>query len=178
MSEWIPEQLHSDQGPQFEAEVISELCKIMGIQKTRTSPYHPSGNGEIEMFNRTLCDILATSLNGLHFNWDWHIKMAFCLQYKCACFNWLYPAPFYLIHRHEARLPVDILCGCPDQEDLLHYEYVANMQKRLGLVFEKVRDRTGQKQAYYDKKTHGEFLPTRSLACLWNLAVPRRKGYK
>lgn len=48
-------------------------------------------------------------------------------------------------------------------------------------MFLKVRDRTGQKQVrqktYYDKKTHGEVLPTGSLVWLWNPAVPQRKGY-
>ena len=121
---------HSDQGSQFEAEVISELCKIMGIQKTRTSSYHPSGNGEIKRFNRTLCDILATSLNVLHFNWDRHIKMLTSVHASTGY------TPFYLMHGHEARLPMDILCGRPDQEDLSHCEYVANMQKCLGHVFE------------------------------------------
>ena len=50
----FPEQLHSDQGPQFESEVIAEMCKTMGIRKTRTTPYHPACNGEIERCNKTL----------------------------------------------------------------------------------------------------------------------------
>ena len=32
-----PEQLHSDQGRQFEADVLIEICKLLGIQKTRTT---------------------------------------------------------------------------------------------------------------------------------------------
>ena len=63
----FPERLHSDQGPQFESEVIAEMCKTMGICKTRTTPYHPACNGEIERFNKTLCDILATALYDCHF---------------------------------------------------------------------------------------------------------------
>ena len=88
--------------------------------------------------------------------------------------------PFYLIHGHEAHLSVNVLCGRPDQKDLSHCEYVANMPKRFGHVFEKVSDRTGQKQVrqktYYDKKTPREVLPTGSLVWL-RYPVPRRKGY-
>ena len=35
----IPKQLHSDQGPQFESQLMSEVCKLLGIQKSRTTLY-------------------------------------------------------------------------------------------------------------------------------------------
>ena len=36
-----PEQLLSDQGHQFESQLMAEVCKLLGIQKSRTTPYHP-----------------------------------------------------------------------------------------------------------------------------------------
>ena len=176
----FPEQLHSDQGPQFESDVISELCKTMSIQKTRTTPYHPACNGEIERFNKTLCDIMATALEGCHFTWDRHVKMA-CFAYNTSVHASTGYTPFYLMHGYEARLPVDILCGTPQQDNISHSEYVAKVQKRIGQVFDKVRERTGQRQlrhkAYYDRKVHGEIFNTGDLVWLWNPAVPRKKGF-
>jgi len=36
----VPEQLHTDQGRQFESQLMSEVCKLLRIHKTRTTPYH------------------------------------------------------------------------------------------------------------------------------------------
>ena len=33
--------LHTDQGANFCSELLLEVCKIFGIEKTRISPYHP-----------------------------------------------------------------------------------------------------------------------------------------
>ena len=58
-----PEQLHSDQGRNFESAVIAEVCKLLGVAKTRTTPYHPQSDGLVERFNRTLLDMLATAVH-------------------------------------------------------------------------------------------------------------------
>ena len=50
----VPEYLHSDQGANLNSAVIEKMCQLLGIEKTRTKPYHPQGNGQVERFNRTL----------------------------------------------------------------------------------------------------------------------------
>lgn len=57
----VPEVVHSDQGRQFEAEIVQRLCQLLGIKKTRTAPYNPKSDRMVERFNRTLIDQLAKS---------------------------------------------------------------------------------------------------------------------
>ena len=64
-----PEQLHSDQGRQFESKLLHEVCNLLGIHKTKTTPYHPQCDGLVERFNRTLLDMLATTTRENPFAW-------------------------------------------------------------------------------------------------------------
>ena len=62
VDEWVcrygvMQRLHTDQGRNFESDVFKEITNILGIKKTRTTPYHPQSDGMVERMNRTLKNI-------------------------------------------------------------------------------------------------------------------------
>jgi hypothetical protein len=48
----VPTTIHSDQGSQFESELFTEMCHLLQINKTTTTPYHPKSDGMVERFNK------------------------------------------------------------------------------------------------------------------------------
>ena len=64
----VPKYLHTDQGRNFESGLIKEICSLVHIKKTRTS-------GIIERFNRTLLNMLSTSVDKDQRTWDLQLPM-------------------------------------------------------------------------------------------------------
>lgn len=47
------------QGRQYESKVFLEMCRLLGITNTGTSPYHPKSDSMTERFKRTLISMLS-----------------------------------------------------------------------------------------------------------------------
>eukprot|EP00064_Thunnus_orientalis_P023816 superscaffoldBa00009410_g24077 len=107
----MPEKLHSDQGPDFESRMIKELCQVAGIQKVRTTPYHPRGN-PVERFNRTLLDMLGTLQNQEKSRWRDFVK-PLVHAYNCTRNDVTGFTPYELMFGRQPRLPVDLAFGLP-----------------------------------------------------------------
>ena len=65
----FPQEIISDRGTQFTAEVTQQLWKICGIKPIVNSAYHPQSNGLCERFNGTLKQMLRT-FGEAHKDWE------------------------------------------------------------------------------------------------------------
>ncbi len=66
----IPEGLISDQGTNFMASLVGELCKLCGVKKLNTTSYHHEGVGMVERSIRTIKSIIRCYINETHTNYD------------------------------------------------------------------------------------------------------------
>ena len=69
----VPAELHSDQGRNFEFGVFREVCALLGLHKTCTTPLNPQSDGIVERFNQTIENQLANFVQDHQRDWDQHI---------------------------------------------------------------------------------------------------------
>ena len=174
------DQLHSDQGKQFESEVMKEVCDILGIKKSRTSPYHPQCDGLVEHSNRTLLSMLATTTQSHLFDWEDQLPKV-CMAYNTSVHASTGYTPFFLMYGRQARLPIDLVYGT--KVNHTHASTYATSTKRAfeeaySLVRQKLNAAHCIQKTYYDKKVHGKPFVTGDLVWLFSPAVPRGKSKK
>ena len=156
-----PEQLHTDQGKQFESHLMKEICRLLNINKTRTTPYHPQCDGLVERFNRTMLNMLASCAKDNPFEWEQHI-CKICMGYNSSVQAATGFTPFYLMFGRQAKLPIDVMYNtkAPDVTTPLTCEYVKSLRKKMSEAFERVREHSSKyhqrHKELYDKNVHGK----------------------
>ena len=69
----FPQQLLSDQGTGFTSKVIQAMCSLLGIEKIRTTPYHPQSNSSAERVHQTLRRMIEKLDPELRQKWPVHL---------------------------------------------------------------------------------------------------------
>jgi len=135
----VPLLLHSDQGTKFNSSLFQELCRLLGTQKTRTSPLHPQSDGMVERFNRTILNhLLFVSRN--QNDWDMHLPM-FLLAYRSATHEATGWTPSEMLFGRSPRLPCDLLFGKPSDAPSSPNQYINDLEARLESVHRFARER-------------------------------------
>ena len=173
----LPSRIHSDQGRDFESRLIKELLGMLGIKKSRTSPYHPQGDPQPERFNRTLLSMLGTLQPGQKQKWSQYVS-SLVHAYNCTRNDATGYSPYYLMYGREARLPIDLCFGTsPDGGDCSDYlQYVDKLKSDLKRAYElavTVANKSHDKnKRYYDNRVRDQVLEKGDRVLVRALGLP------
>ena len=158
-----PARLISDQGRGFESQLIAELCKVLGVEKVRTSPYHPQGNGQVERANQTLLKMLTKLTEDE--KKKWHLRLPTITHaYNCTRSAITGYSPYFLMFGTRPRTSVDLFFPTmregPSSKN--YRKYVQGLRCNLKEAFATAelavaKEATRQKR-YYDTKVRGVVL--------------------
>ena len=129
---WLPEKSLTDQGYNFESDLLRELCELAQIKKIRTLGYYPQTNGQCECFNTTLINMLGTLPEKPKSTWREQVLML-VHAYNCTRNNATDFSLYYVIFGRKSHLPFDMLFGTNTAElkGNTSTKYVENLKWRL-----------------------------------------------
>ena len=151
-------QLLSDQGSQFVGSLVTKLCQNLGVDKIKTTPYHPECNGVVERMHGTLGAML-TKASSVGLDWVGQVPFALFALRSAPNRDTLF-SPFQLVYGHQVRTPLDILHqGWAEVsfKELNASEWSEWLTDRLevwhDVMRERGKDASGKRKSYFDKKT-------------------------
>ena len=117
VEEWImkfgaPDVIHTDQGTNFNSELMHDICRIFMIDKTKTTPYHPQGNGQVERFNRVIADTLSKYCSEKPHEWDLYLPYV-TFVYNTTVHRTIGATPYSMLYGREAQYPIDLFVPKP-----------------------------------------------------------------
>lgn len=121
------------------------LCQLYGVKKSRTTAYHPEGNGQYVRFNHTLHNPLRTLPIEKKKAWPQFLPQLL-FAYNTTVHQSTGYSPYELMFGQKPKLPADALLGMDEEsvpvfaQDWVtsHRDYLAsvyvNARKQLGMA--------------------------------------------
>ena len=128
----LPGKILTDQGHNFESDLLKELYKLAQVKKIRISSYHPQTNGQYKCFNATLINMLGTLPEKPKSMWREQVP-TLVHAYNCTRNNVTDFGLYYLMFGRKPHLPIDILFGTntPDLKGNTSTKYAENLKQRI-----------------------------------------------
>lgn len=138
----MPDRIHHDQGKEFDNSLFRQLGTLSGIKQSRTTPYHPQGNGLVERMNSTIISMLKTLPETSKSKWKDDInKLVYA--YNCTNHSVTGYSPFFLLFGRNPKLPIDLLLQLDDDnKEQDHGQYVKDWKTTMIDAFKTAKEKT------------------------------------
>ena len=175
----VPRQLHTDQGRNFESRLFQEMCRILEIDKTRTTPLRPQSDGMVERFNRTLEAMLSKFVSENQKDRDQFLPLLM-MAYRSSVHESTGFTTNEMMFGREVLLPLDFVLGQAESSwGSSETEYAAKLSEQMERIHQFARQhlkmsRERQKKNY-DHRPVNQHRYNRGDA-VWLYSPKRKKG--
>ncbi|KAJ8000090.1 hypothetical protein DPEC_G00201240 [Dallia pectoralis] len=119
---------------------------------SRTTPYHPQGNGQVERLNRTLLQMLRTLTERQKSDWRESLPKLIYAYNSTRCEVTGF-SPFYLLFGKSQRLPVYVLFVLTPETGIADYqEYMRRWKDQMQEAYEITASNTEKSKRNHDRK--------------------------
>lgn len=151
----LPKSLVTDCGTAFLSGVFKEVCKLLKIKQTSTTPYHPQSNGSLERSHRTLGEYLRNFVDKDPQNWDTYNPYAmFC--HNSTVHTATRFQPYELVFGQPLTVPTSLMNEsepCYNYQDY-QYEIKRQIQVVQVLARQNLLEAKRKSKINYDKKSN------------------------
>ena len=167
-----PLALLSDRGGKVDGQLMREVCRLLQIDKLRTSSYHPSCNAACERLHRTLNSLLGKVVSEKQVDWDDHLPYVAAALRASPSEATGYSAN-YLVFGREVNTPADIVYGLAQPEPVASYdEFVEGMRRKFVFAYDAAREQlrvaAARNKKYYDLKAKPKTFADNDLVYYYN----------
>ena len=150
------------------------------IEKTRTTPYRPQGNGQVERFNRVIADTLSKYCAEKPQEWDAYLPYI-TFVYNTTVHRTIGATPYSMIFGREAQYPIDLFVPKPPGDPRLKLgENAEELNERLYEIHREAQMTMGAEQRrqreYFNRKVQGE--PFQEGDLVWLFEPDKAKSRK
>jgi transposase InsO family protein len=145
VTQWVarhgsPLEIHTDQAAEYDSRLYKAIMRLLGIKKTRTSPYRPQSDGVVERLNRTLKGMLSAYVQHDYNSWDEYLPFVL-MSYRSTVHESTGCTPNLLFFGRECNLPIDFFFAPPPDAEQIEcpQEYVEWMRQAGQKTHEFVR---------------------------------------
>ena len=116
----LPKQILSDNGQQLVSKAMSEVMKMMGIDRRLATTYHAQSNGMVERFNGTINNMLHKLTTDKPHTWDKLIP-AVLFAFREISNTTTGCPPFTIMYGRQVRGSADIIADiCSGTDNIVH----------------------------------------------------------
>ena len=142
----FPRRLMSDQAPQFEGKVIKGMCDFLGVEKIRTTPYHPQSNGSVERTHQTIMRMIGKLDPDKRANWPAHLGST-VHAYNATRSMITGFSPYFLMFGRRPRLPMDLIFPTARRDVI-----TKDVDKYVAALYDRLRESVVQARANAERE--------------------------